>query len=186
MAPPQGQLPPVEQPELLLPIQSLTEIPGQAQGRQGIRLQPNQPVRQAFGQGAPLFPVPQQGSRGAGCQLPQFQGILGRVVAMALQHPGHQVGRQPGEGDPLAAGKDRGEEAIGGGADQDQDPLSRFFEGLEQGIGRRLGHHLRPLQHHQAAIALQGPAGQKAGHLPHLLQPQLGCVAAVDALLERL
>ena len=59
--------------------------------------------------------------------------------------------------------------------------MARFLERLEQGIGRRFGHRLGRLQHHQGAAPLHRAAGQKPGHLPHLLQAQLGGTAATEA-----
>ena len=58
---PAGELPPTQQPQLLLPLQGFAQVPGQGQGCQRVRPQGKEAIGQPLGQGLPLPAMVQQG-----------------------------------------------------------------------------------------------------------------------------
>ena len=185
--PPESQRPPLKQPELLFHIEGLTEVPCQGQGRQGVRLQGQQAISQTFRQRTPSPSDRHQEARRSCGELPLLRGVAPVVAGglqagsaiLSLQHLRDLGSAQGAEGDPLTAGADGVEQLVGGGGDEDQKGLSRFLQGLEQGIGGRFRHQLHPVHDHQATAPLNRPAGKKPADLANLLETDLRTGPAV-------
>ena len=102
------------------------------------------------------------------------RGRLGALLwIQALNHCGHLRWIQASEADLLTAGANGGEQTIGRRRQQDQQPMTRLFQGFEQRIRRCFRHRLGVFDDHQAAGRLQRLTRQKPTDLPDLIQTHL-------------
>ena len=124
----------------------------------------------------------QQGTRRASGHGQQFGRIL-LQRSTALQHPVQIVLAQPQETNQLTAGTDGAQQALRCRRKQNQQPMAGFLQGLQQRIGRGLGHGFDRLDHHHAPRCLHRLSCQEAADRTHLLQTQLRWRTAADARL---